>query len=164
MMPALTQKEIQRISEGLPPWESMSFACGGWLQFYMFGVAKALQHKGLDKGVKYAGCSAGALTACGLVLNGDFDDAVQFCKDEVIPRAYGGYTGLFRLNEYVSECLGIYLMDKYEAIKPGVLQIAVSKLPYFKPTRVTTHASKKRLTSDITSFMRSFPFFTAYTA
>ena len=98
------------------------------------------------------------MTACGLVLNGDFDDAVQFCKDEVIPRAYGGYTGLFRLNEYVSECLGIYLMDKYEAIKPGVLQIAVSKLPYFKPTRVTTHASKKDLLQTLLASCAAFPF------
>ena len=54
-------------------WTSVSFACGGWLQFYMFGVARALQHCGVAGGVRYAGCSAGALTAAGLALGGDFD-------------------------------------------------------------------------------------------
>ena len=54
-----SKNELDRIAQGLPPWESMSFACGGWLQFYMFGVAKALQVKGLEKGVTYCGCSAG---------------------------------------------------------------------------------------------------------
>lgn len=54
-------------------WTSVSFACGGWLQFYMFGVGRALQHCGVAKGVKYAGCSAGALAAAGIVLDGDFD-------------------------------------------------------------------------------------------
>lgn len=30
-------------------WTSVSFACGGWLQFYMFGVARALQHCEVEK-------------------------------------------------------------------------------------------------------------------
>lgn len=70
-----------------PPWTSVSFACGGWLQFYMFGVAKALQASGLDcpSSVTYCGCSAGALAAVGLTLEGDFDSAIEFCKKECIP-------------------------------------------------------------------------------
>lgn len=73
--------------EDSPPWSSVSFACGGWLQFYMFGVAKALQVSGLDfpSSVTYCGCSAGALAAVGLALEGDFDAAVKFCKDECVP-------------------------------------------------------------------------------
>ena len=105
-----------------PTWTTMSFACGGWLQFYEFGivymiillpnvsyfsmpsrassifsflsffssstfqwisdsgVAKALQEQGLTRGVQYAGCSAGALTAVGLILGGDFDYAIELCK------------------------------------------------------------------------------------
>lgn len=38
---------------------SFSFACGGWLQFYMFGVAKCLKEHGLHRQAKFAGCSAG---------------------------------------------------------------------------------------------------------
>lgn len=70
------------------PWRSVSFACGGWLQFYMFGVAKALQESGLDypSKVTYCGCSAGALAAVGLALEGDFDSAVTFCKEKCLPQ------------------------------------------------------------------------------
>lgn len=69
------------------PWSSVSFACGGWLQFYMFGVAKALQASGLDypSKVTYCGCSAGALAAVGLALEGNFDNAVNFCKNKCVP-------------------------------------------------------------------------------
>lgn len=73
--------------ENHPPWTSVSFACGGWLQFYMFGVAKALQASGLDypSSVTYCGCSAGALAAVGLALEGNFDAAVTFCKEKCVP-------------------------------------------------------------------------------
>ena len=50
------------------PWKAVSFSCGGWLQFYLFGVARAMQVRGLDKNIKVAGCSAGSLAAAGLVL------------------------------------------------------------------------------------------------
>jgi hypothetical protein len=39
----MAEPDSNEINERIAPWESMSFACGGWLQFYMFGVAKALQ-------------------------------------------------------------------------------------------------------------------------
>jgi hypothetical protein len=52
-----------RLNDDTLPWESMSFACGGWLQFYLYGVGRALQARGLDypNEVTYCGCSAGAL-------------------------------------------------------------------------------------------------------
>ena len=53
---AFSDAELKRMEKGDPPWESMSFACGGWLMFYMFGVAKAIQAQGLDKNVTYCGC------------------------------------------------------------------------------------------------------------
>ncbi len=59
-------------------WSSVSFACGGWLQFYMFGVAKAFQDHNLVDGIQFLGCSAGALTALGLALDGDFDKVNMF--------------------------------------------------------------------------------------
>lgn len=103
----MTARELKRVSEGLPPWESMSFACGGWLQFYLFGVGKALLDSGYQKDVRYLGCSAGALTACGVVLEGNFDDAIQFCKDYCVPRAYQDISGLFQLSDYVTRCLQV---------------------------------------------------------
>ena len=79
--------KMEAESDEPPPWTSVSFACGGWLQFYMFGVAKALQESGLDHPtqVTYCGCSAGALAAVGLALEGNFDSAVNFCKDKCVP-------------------------------------------------------------------------------
>ena len=58
--------------EECPPWKSISFACGGWLQFYLYGVGRAIQAQGLDHpSITYLGTSAGALTAAGLVLDGN---------------------------------------------------------------------------------------------
>ena len=50
------------------PWKGVSFSCGGWLQFYLFGVVRAMQVRGVDKNVRVAGCSAGALAAAGAAL------------------------------------------------------------------------------------------------
>jgi hypothetical protein len=136
-MQALTAKEIKRINEGLAPWESMSFACGGWLQFYMFGVGKALQVANMDKGVRYYGCSAGALTAVGLVLDSDFDFGIQFCKDYCIPRAYSDITGLFQLSDYVMKCLELNVLPNFKKIPEGTLNVSVTRLPFFTPVRAT---------------------------
>ena len=88
-------------SPSSPPWKSISFAIGGWLQFYMYGVARAIQARGLDSpDVTYCGASAGALAAAGLVLEGDFDAAVEFCKAECVPQAHGHISGLFRFVEF----------------------------------------------------------------
>lgn len=157
-MSRFSTKECQRLAEGLPPWESMSFACGGWLQFYMFGVAKALQYKGLDKGVTYCGCSAGALVSAGLVLEGDFDDAVRFCKDEGIPKAYSGISGLFKLDEYVLKCLDLHLLSKFKDIPPNILQIAVTKLWFLRPEKVTKFESKQHLIDNLLASSAAFPF------
>ena len=68
-------------------WKSMSFACGVWLHFYLYGVARALQATGNDSPstVTCCGCSAGALAAVGLVHEGNFDNAVKFCNQICIP-------------------------------------------------------------------------------
>ncbi len=50
---------------------------GGWLQFYMFGVAKCLKEHGLHQQARFSGCSAGALTALGLCIEpSSYDKAV----------------------------------------------------------------------------------------
>lgn len=153
-----TAKELQRMNEGLPPWESMSFACGGWLQFYMFGVARALQVCQLDKGVKYYGCSAGALAAVGLAVGGKFDDAIEFCKDTCVPEAYSDITGLFKLAEYVSRAIEFTVFPMYDTIEPGVLNVAVTRLPFFKPEMVSSFASKEELRLTLLASSAAFPF------
>lgn len=52
-------------------------------RYMHLGVAKCLVEQGLlgiEDGVQYAGCSAGALTCVGILLGGDFDLAIQLCK------------------------------------------------------------------------------------
>ncbi|RYH16555.1 hypothetical protein EON65_29900 [archaeon] len=154
----LTAKEIDRVNRGLAPWESMSFACGGWLQFYMFGVAKALQVNNMDKGVKYLGCSAGSLAAVGLVIDGDFDAAVKFCKEYCIPKAYGEINGLFKLSEYVSMCMELCIMPKLKEIPPDTLHVAVTRLPFLQAERVTDHKNVEELVLTLLASCAAFPF------
>lgn len=158
-MQNFSPKEISRMAQDLPPWESMSFACGGWLMFYLFGVAKALQECKLDKGVKYAGCSAGSIAATGLVLGGEFDYAIKYCNETCLPLAYGRYDGLFQLSEYVSGCMRLYLLDKFRKPFPvGQLQIAVTRLPFFKKERIVYHESKEELLKAVLASCAAFPF------
>jgi predicted acylesterase/phospholipase RssA len=140
-MQNFTAKEIHRISLGLPPWESMSFACGGWLQCYMFGVIKALQSKGLDKGVTYCGCSAGSLAAAGIALNCDPDVAIQYIKEDCIPKAYRSVNGLFQLKKYISDCFDKCIGPNYNESHFSELQVAITKLPFFTGERVSQYNS-----------------------
>jgi len=135
----------------------MSFSCGGWLQFYLYGVARAIQAAGLDRGVQYCGCSAGALAAAGLAYEGDFDAAVEFCKTECIPQAHGHVTGLFRLADYVGKCIDMLLVPKFRKLKRGDLQIAITKLPLLAPERVTEHPTVEELKQTLMASSAAFP-------
>lgn len=135
----------------------MSFACGGWLQFYMFGVAKALQINKMDKGVNYCGCSAGSLAAVGLVVGGEFDDAIRFCQEYCVPHAYKDITGLFRLTEFVAKCIELTILPRYVDIPPGVLQVAVTRMPFLTKERVTVHPNKEELVKTLLSSCAAFP-------
>lgn len=146
------------MKRGLPPWESMSFACGGWLQFYLFGVAKGLQEYGFDKDVTYLGCSAGALAAAGLAFDGNFDDAVRFCKEYCLPKAYGDITGLFRLSDYVSLAVELCILPGFRSIPKETLQIAVTKLPLFKGERIVDHPDREELILTLLASAAAFPF------
>ncbi len=151
-------KEKKRIKEGLPPWESMSFACGGWLQFYMYGVGKALQACDMDKGVRYYGCSAGSLTAMGLVYGGSFDDCVRFIRDECIEEAYTAKGGLFNLHSYVRTYTERLLATHFKILPKGSLNIAVTKLPYFEAVRVSEFLTPNDVLVAILSSCAAFPF------
>jgi hypothetical protein len=154
-----TKFENDRIVEGLPPWTSVSFAMGGWLQFYMYGVARAMQARGLDRGVRYCGASAGALAAVGLAIGGDFDIAVEFCKSECLPRAYGEFTGLWNLSEYVSNCINLTVTPMYgKGITPGILNVAVTRLPFLTAEVVSSFESADDLKQCLLASSAAFPF------
>jgi hypothetical protein len=144
---------------GSPPWKSISFACGGWLQFYLYGVARGIQARGLDDpDVTYLGCSAGALAAVGLAFEGNFDDGVEFCKSKCLPIAHGEWTGLFRLHEYVSSCFDSYITPKFRPITDGTLQIAITRLPWFQGERATEFRTPQDLKMAILASAAAYPF------
>lgn len=155
-----TPAELKRMENGDPPWESMSFACGGWLMFYMFGVAKAMQVQGVDKNTTYCGCSAGALTAAGLAVEGDFDKAVAYCKKDALPEAHTSVAGLFQLEKYTKTCLDDSVLPLFtpEKVKGGKLQVALTTLPFFMPERATVHESREDLLQSLLASAAAFPF------
>lgn len=77
-------------SRGVPAF-NFSFAMGGWLMFYSFGVAKCLMDHGLHKVLpmrqRAIGSSAGSLAATALVLEADIDK-VRLCVDHIIFASY----------------------------------------------------------------------------
>jgi len=148
------------VNDSIEDEDSMSFACGGWLYLYMFGVARALQSRNLDKKFRVAGCSAGALTGAGLLLGGNFDDALVYVKDECIPEVYNSFClcGLFNLRKYISKCIRTYgNLDKWQELKTGQLQVAVTRLPYLIPERVTTFKSENELYESLLASSAVFP-------
>ena len=117
-----------------------------------------MQYKKLDKGVKYCGCSAGALVAAGLVLDGDFDDGIRFSKTEVLPRAYSSLSGLFKLDQYIKECLDLHLLHNFKDIPNDTLQVAVTKLWMFTAEKITHFKSKDDLVKCLLASSAAFPF------
>jgi hypothetical protein len=139
------------------PWKSVSFGCGGWLQFYLYGVARAIQAEGLDyPDVQYAGCSAGSL-ACGIVLDTDFDASMQFCKDVCLPAAFKTLSGLFSLHVYCGDVLDLHVLDKYQEIPEGRLQIAITQLPSLARERATKYTSAQDLKDSLLASCAAFP-------
>jgi hypothetical protein len=143
------------------PIDSISFSSGGWLFLYMFGVGKCLQERGYidPKKTRAAGCSAGALTAAGICLNGNFDRAKQFCKDECVSRAYGSLDGIFNIGKYVSECLDISIdLDKCREIPEGQLMVAYTILPQFRPFLAQHFENGKDLKQCLLASSAAWPF------
>ena len=140
------------------PFRSVSFSCGGWLQFYLFGVARAFQAMGIHKDVQWAGCSAGALAAAGIALDGDFDAAINFCKSKCLPRTRN-VSGLFTLDEYVGTCIDLLLIQagKYRQLEPGELQVAITKFPYLSAHRVVEHLSAEDLKETLLCSAAAYP-------
>jgi hypothetical protein len=138
---------------------SISFCCGGWLEFYLFGVAKAIAEYNLHKNIPLLGCSAGALTAAGLACEGNFDDSIDYCKQIMIPDLYSTWGGPFQLHKYVSECLDACAnLEAWHTLPPGRLQIAYTALPSFKKERATSYSSREDLKQCLLASAAAFPF------
>jgi hypothetical protein len=149
----------------------------------MFGVAKSMQACQLDKGVAWSvyfswlslscyfniaiflilqilryGCSAGALTACGIAVGGNFDDAIKFCKEYCIPAAYSTVSGLFQLAEYCTKCIEFAVIPVYKELQPGTLNVAVTRLPYLKGEIISSFETKDDLKAALLASSAVFPF------
>jgi len=138
----------------------VSFSCGGWLQFYLFGVCRAMQSKGLaTKNMKYAGCSAGALAAYGIALNGSFDTAVAYCKSDCVPQARASLAGLFDIHKYATESMHIAdCLHRYGELEYGKLQVAITKLPYMTKERAMVYETEEDLRNCLLSSCAIYPF------
>jgi hypothetical protein len=142
----------------IPPWKGVSFSCGGWLQFYLFGVARAMQVRGLDKNVKVSGCSAGALAAAGLALGGDFDKAVEQCKIDCVPSARGSFYGMFEIPRYIVDSCKIgNFLHRWNTVEAGELQVAVTGLPFLTQRRIQEFTSEEDLTKCLLASCAIFP-------
>eukprot|EP00602_Paraphysomonas_sp_CaronLab_P000773 CAMPEP_0185030540 /NCGR_PEP_ID=MMETSP1103-20130426/17533_1 /TAXON_ID=36769 /ORGANISM="Paraphysomonas bandaiensis, Strain Caron Lab Isolate" /LENGTH=394 /DNA_ID=CAMNT_0027565719 /DNA_START=133 /DNA_END=1314 /DNA_ORIENTATION=- len=143
----------------IKPFETISFSSGGWLFLYMFGVGQCLKDRGYNKNIKCSGCSAGALTAAGMILDGDFEKAKQFCKDECVSRAYKSLFGIFKIAQYVSECLD-YAIDLKGCsdIPEGNLVVAYTELPFMTECRAKSYDSPHDLKQCLLASSAAWPF------
>jgi hypothetical protein len=158
-----TEEEKRSSPRSLPhvtPIDSISFASGGWLFLYMFGVGKCLQDRGyFTPQTKAIGCSAGALTAAGLCLNGDFTKATSYCKDNCVLRAYSTYDGVFKIAQYVSECLDISVdLSRCDQLFSGQLTVVYTILPFFESFYATTFKSGPDLKQCLLASSAAWPF------
>ncbi|GLD93042.1 hypothetical protein PINS_up001634 [Pythium insidiosum] len=126
---------------------SFSFACGGWLKMYLFGVAKALQEHDLDRGADVIGCSAGALAAAAMALRCDFDGIRSYVLESVVPPAHASWTGPFKVREYLRCTLrDVGQLHRYEELNAsGKLTVVYSSLTSWASRRVSSFQSKEHL-------------------
>ncbi|KAL3667945.1 hypothetical protein V7S43_006822 [Phytophthora oleae] len=130
---------------------SFSFACGGYLKMYLFGVAKALQEFELEKNARLIGCSAGALTATGLALHCDFDAIRDFVLTDVIPGAHEFPSGYFRARTFLLDTLRaegkLHEFEKLNASQQ--LTVVYTSLSALTSRRLTTFDSQQHLTDSL---------------
>ncbi|KAG5183577.1 hypothetical protein JKP88DRAFT_263026 [Tribonema minus] len=129
------------------PAFNFSFACGGWLQFYMFGVAKCLTDHGLhavDEDQQFIGSSAGALTALGMGIDGCWDTAVNYCKEVLIPKCWATWGGPFSLTSYVRDCaIRTMDLDLATQLRGEVTAVMTRVTPVLRSERVSFFESRE---------------------
>ncbi|KAG7385319.1 hypothetical protein PHYPSEUDO_001621 [Phytophthora pseudosyringae] len=133
------------------PALSFSFACGGWLKMYLFGVAKALQEFELEKDARLIGCSAGALTATGLALHCDFDAIRDHVLHNIIPQAHASLAGYFRVRSYLRDTLARHAnLHEFEKLNASQqVTIVYTSLSSLKSRRATSFESTEHLTETL---------------
>nr|CCA22495.1 patatinlike phospholipase putative [Albugo laibachii Nc14] len=129
---------------------SFSFACGGWLKMYLFGVAKALQESDLEKNARMIGSSAGALAATGLALGCDFEKIRDHVVDRCVPQVHSSFFGAFRVREFLIDTIrSTSDLSRYQELNEsdriGSLTIVYSSLSARKSRRATTFTSEDHL-------------------
>ncbi|KAE8914213.1 hypothetical protein PF005_g8859 [Phytophthora fragariae] len=130
---------------------SFSFACGGWLKMYLFGVAKALQQFELEKRARLIGCSAGALTAVGLALHCDFDAIRDHVLKNIVPQAHASLGGYFRVRPYLRDTLARHGgLEHFETLNGSQqLTVVYTSLLALKSRRATSFESAEHLTETL---------------
>ncbi|CAI5718200.1 unnamed protein product [Peronospora destructor] len=130
---------------------SFSFACGGYLKMYLFGVAKALQEFELEKDARLIGCSAGALAATGLALHCNFDAIRDFVLTDVIPKAHVFPAGYFRARTFLLNTLEAEgKLHEYEKLNVSQqLTVVYTSLSALTSRRHTTFESQQHLTDSL---------------
>ncbi|KAJ8546751.1 hypothetical protein ON010_g11484 [Phytophthora cinnamomi] len=144
----------RRHSTDLPKVErqlTFSFACGGYLKMYMFGVAKALQEFELEKNAQLLGCSAGALAAAGLALHRDFDIIRDYVLANVIPKARSWPSGFFHGRDFLLDTLKAEgKLHEYEKLNDSQqLTVVYTSLSALKSRRVTQFDSEEHLADSL---------------
>ncbi|CAM9441323.1 unnamed protein product [Heterosigma akashiwo] len=134
-----------------------SFACGGWLQFYLYGVAKCFIDHDLHEDCKAVGCSAGALAATAMTIGGSFETVMDFCKSTLIPECRNNLAGPFKINSYVDRCLDAATdLSKYEQAN-GRLFVQTTSLPRFQSVRVSRFESALDMKTTLLASCAAFP-------
>ncbi|KAL4160145.1 hypothetical protein PRNP1_000716 [Phytophthora ramorum] len=130
---------------------SFSFACGGYLKMYLFGVAKALQEFELEKDARLIGCSAGALTATGLALHCDFDAIRDYVLNHVIPGAHEWPAGFFRARAFLLDTLKAEgKLHEYKKLNASQqVTVVYTSLSALKSRRLTAFESQRHLTDSL---------------
>ncbi|KAF4038116.1 hypothetical protein GN244_ATG09892 [Phytophthora infestans] len=130
---------------------SYSFAAGGYLITYLFGVAKALQEFELEKDARLIGTSAGVLTATALALQCNFDATLDYVLKNVIPGARvfpGGYFSAHTLLLDTLKAVGnLHTWERLNVSQQ--LTIVYTSLSALTSRRQTTFDSRQQLTDTL---------------
>jgi len=134
-----------------------SFACGGWLQFYLFGVADCFKNHNLNVNCQAIGCSAGSLAAAGITVGGDFRKVLEFCKSTLIPECRRDIQGPFKISQYVSRCLDVAAdLANFENGNDKLI-VQTTSVPSFKSVRVSKFQSIEDLKKTLMASCAAFP-------